>query len=97
MTRLILEFLLIFKISKATFRGIQIHLEGGSVRPLGHGGLSIKIWLTTINALRRQRQDRMERLSIESETIIKIYGMTAREARRAPRPMMTSHLSAVNH
>ena len=71
MTRLILKFLLICKTLKATFKGVQIKSEGGAGRPLGQDRLSTKIWVTTINALRRQRQDKMQRLCTQSETIIK--------------------------
>ena len=57
---------------KAIFKGVQIKSEVGAGWPLGQDGLSTKIWLTAINALRRQRQDRMQRLSTESGTIIEI-------------------------
>ena len=55
---------------KATFKEIQIKSEGGAGRPLGQDRLSTQIWLTAINALRWQRQHRMQHLSTESETII---------------------------
>ena len=54
-----------------TFKGVRIKSESGGGRPLGQDGPSAKIWLTAINALRRQRQDRMQRVFTESETIIK--------------------------
>ena len=73
MTRVILNFLLMFKTLKAPFKGVQIKAEGGAGRPLGQDGLSTKIWLSSINALGRRRQGRMQRLSTASETIIKIY------------------------
>ena len=88
MTRFILKFLLISKMPKAIFKEVQINSKGGAGRPLGQDGLCTEIWLTGINALRRQRQDQMQYLFTESGKIIKIQGRTAPEARRAPRPMM---------
>ena len=73
MTKVIFKFLLIFKTLKAKFKGVQIKAGGGTGRPLGQDGLSTKIWLSSINALGRRRQGRMQCLSIESETIIEIY------------------------
>ena len=73
MTKGIFKFLLIFKSLKAKLKGVQIKAEGGTGRPLGQDGLSTKIWLRSINALGRRGQGRMQCLSTESETIIKIY------------------------
>ena len=72
MTRLIIKFLLIFKTLKATFKGVQIEAEGGAGWLLGEDGLSTKIWLSSINALGRRRQGRMQRLSTKRDTVIKI-------------------------
>ena len=65
-----------FKTPEATFKGIRIKSEGGIGRPLGQDGPSAKIWLTAINALTRPRPDRMQRVSTESETKIKIKNKT---------------------
>ena len=72
MTRLILKFLLIFKTPEAIFKGVGIKSEGGAGRSLGQDGPSAKIWLTSINALRRPRPDRMQRVDTESKTKTKI-------------------------
>ena len=61
--------------------------ERGAGRPLGQNGLSAKIWLIAINALRQPSQDRMQRVPTESRTKIKIKGEAAPEARHALRPI----------
>ena len=73
MTKVKFKFLLIFKTLKAKFKGVQIKAKAGTGRPLGQDGLFTKIWLSSINALGRRRQGRMQRLSTESETKIEIY------------------------
>ena len=57
---------------EATFQEIRNKSERGAGRSLGQYGPSAKIRLITINASRQPKQDRMQRVSTESETKIKI-------------------------
>ena len=83
-----IKVLLIFKTPEANFKGVRIKPERGAGRLLRQDGPSAKIWLIAINALRQPRQDKMQRVSTESEIKINIQGTTIPEARRAPRPIM---------
>ena len=78
MTRFILKFLLISKMPKAIFKEVRIKSEDRVGQTLRQDRPSEKTWLTAINGMRRPRQDtpRMQRVSIESETKIKIWGKT---------------------
>ena len=62
-----IKVLFIFKTPEATFKEVRINP-------------SAKICLTAINALRQLRQDRIQRVSTENETKIKI-GETLGETR----------------
>ena len=59
---------------KAIFKEVRIKSEDRVGQTLRQDRPSEKTWLTAINGMRRPRQDtpRMQRVSIESETKIKI-------------------------
>ena len=53
-------------MTEATFEGVRIKSERGAGRTPGQDGLSAKIWLISINALRQPRQDGMQSIPTKS-------------------------------